>query len=53
MIAAILTAVLVFVVPWLIVAAFVHGVRFEARRRAVSFDKAAEDVVRLNRRWVR
>jgi hypothetical protein len=33
MTAAILVAVLVFVMPPLIIAAFVHGVRYEARRR--------------------
>jgi hypothetical protein len=33
MITAVLATVLVFAVPWLVIAAYVHGVRFEQRRQ--------------------
>jgi hypothetical protein len=53
MITAVLATILVFVVPWLIVGAYVSGVRYEGRRQAArgGFDRHAEDAVRLVREW--
>lgn len=47
MTAAVLVAVLVFIMPWVIVAAYVEGVRYERRRRGRRHDVEVEQALRL------